>query len=51
MNPLGILVFSGQGVPVGDEKETLIFMLEFFPVGQGPVQVAQMQVPRWAHAA
>jgi hypothetical protein len=47
----GALVVAGQGVPVRDEKEALVFILQAHPVGEGAVVVSQVQRPRGPHAA
>jgi hypothetical protein len=37
-------------VPVGNEKEALIFVLQLHPVLQDPVIVTEMQTPGGTHA-
>src|SRR5258708_18506816 len=44
-------VITGQRVPVSDEEEALVLLLQFDPVGQRANVVAQMQFARGAHAA
>ena len=41
---------GGQRVPVGDEEETLILVLQLYPVIEYPVHMAEMQAPRGPHA-
>jgi len=45
-----ILVMGGQRMPVGDEEEALVVVLQLDPVLQHTVVVAQMQAPGGAHA-
>jgi hypothetical protein len=40
----------GQGMPVSDEKETLIFMLQLHPVFQHAMIVPEVQSARRPHA-
>ena len=45
----GILVVRRQGMPVGDEEETLILVLQLQPVLQDTVIVPQMETARRTH--
>ncbi len=45
-----VLVARGQRMPVGDEKVALILVLQFHPIAQRAVKIAQMQRPRGPHA-
>src|SRR5687768_4438659 len=47
---VGIFVMRGQGVPVGDEKETFKLVLQLDPVMDDAIQMSQMQTSGWAHA-
>ncbi len=49
-NDLRIFVMSGQRVPVGDKKETLIFVLQLDPVVYDSVQMPKVQAPGGTHA-
>ena len=44
-------VVGGQGVPVGDEEEAVVLVLQVDPVAQGANVIAQMQLARGSHAA
>ncbi len=44
------VVMGRQCMPVGDEKQALIFVLQVQPVFQHTVVVAQMKAPGGAHA-
>ena len=46
----GVLVAGGQHVPVGDEEEALVLVLQLDPVAQRAVVVAEVQRARGAHA-
>ena len=50
LNTVRILVFSGQTVPVRDEKETLVLMLQARPILKHAMVMPQMQAPGGAHA-
>ena len=41
---------GGEGVPVGDEKKAVEFLLQPDPVFQDPVVVPEVQAPRRSHA-
>jgi len=47
---LGGFVLRGQGMPVGDEEKTLVFILQLEPVPQDAMIMAQVQLPRGPHA-
>ena len=44
-------VISREGMPIGDKKEALVFILHAHPVLQRADIVAEMQLARRAHAA
>ena len=46
----GVLVAGGQHVPVGDEEEALVAVLQLHPVAQRAVVVAEVQPPGRPHA-
>jgi hypothetical protein len=46
----GAVVARGQRVPVGDEEEALVLVLEFHPVLQHPVVVTEVQLTGRSHA-
>ena len=46
----GPLVLGGQGVPVGHEKEALVFLLQGQPVFEDAMIMAEMQPARGTHA-
>ena len=46
----GVLVARGQHVPVGDEEEALVLVLQLDPVAQRAVVVAEVQRPGGPHA-
>ena len=50
LEPGGVLVPGGEHVPVGDEEEALVLVLQIDPVAQCPVVVAQVQAAGRAHA-
>jgi len=50
LNTMWILVFSGQAVPVRDEKETLVLVLQAYPILEYAMVMPQMQAPGGAHA-
>ena len=50
LKPCGVLVTGGQRMPVGDEEIALVLVLQFHPVAQRAVKIAQMQRPRGPHA-
>ena len=45
-----LVVGRGQRMPVGDEEQAGIFMLELDPVGEHAVVVAEVEAPGGAHA-
>ena len=44
------IVIGGQGMPVGDKKQTFVIVLQTDPVFEHAVKVTQMQATRRAHA-
>ena len=46
----GVLVAGGEHVPVGDEEEALVLVLQLHPVAQRAVVVAEVQPAGGAHA-
>jgi hypothetical protein len=46
---LRVVVLGGQGVPVGDEEQAGVLVLQPDPVLQHPVVVAQVQAAGRAH--
>ena len=50
LQPRRVLVAGGQRVPVGDEEVALVLVLQFHPVAQRAVKIAQMQRPGGPHA-
>ena len=49
-DPLRIIVLRRQRVPVGDEEQAGMLMLEANPVLEHPVVMAEMERPGGAHA-
>jgi hypothetical protein len=47
---VGLLVVRGQRVPVGAEEEAGVVGLQLHPVGEGAVEVAEVEAPGGAHA-
>ncbi len=50
LEPRGVIVAGREHVPVGDEEEALVLVLQLHPVTQRAVIVAQMQTAGRAHA-
>jgi hypothetical protein len=50
LDALRIVVMGGQRVPVGDEEQAGVFVLEPDPVLEDPVVMAEVQRPGGAHA-
>jgi len=47
----GVGVMRGQSMPVGDEVETLVLVLELDPILQSPNEVPHMELAGGPHAA
>jgi hypothetical protein len=46
---VGVFVMRRKRMPVGNEKETLVLVLEFDPVMNDSVQMTKMQTPGGTH--
>src|SRR5437763_12140747 len=46
-----VSIVRGQGMPISDEEETIIFLLQLDPVAQRAHVVAQVQLARGTHSA
>ena len=44
-----VFIMSGQGVPIGNKKETVVLILEAGPVLQDPVVMAEMEATGGPH--
>ena len=51
LDAAGVGVIRGQGVPVGDEKEAVVLVLQAHPVAQGADVVAEVELSGGTHAA
>ncbi len=51
LNDPGVGVLRRQGVPVGGKEETLVFLLEAFPIVQRTHQISQVKFSGRAHSA
>ena len=50
LDDMGFFVMGGQGVPVGHEKEAIVFGLKLDPTLENPVIMPQVQLAGRAHA-
>src|SRR5260370_7715003 len=46
----GILIARGERMPIGDEEKAFVLVLQFDPILESAVVVAQMQLARGPHA-
>src|SRR5271166_3839314 len=51
LNIAGVGVIRGERVPISEEKEAIVFVLQLDPIAQGPDIIAEMQFASRAHAA
>ena len=51
LDAAGVGVVGGQRVPVGDEEEALVVILQAHPIAQRPHVVAEVQFAGGSHAA
>ena len=47
----GVGVIRGERVPISDEKEAIVFVLQLDPIAQGPDIIAEVQFAGRTHAA